>query len=92
MSLLCRLLQGLASSLIQTTMFSVCTNFYPDNKEAMVGYMEASSGIGLIMGPLLGSILYAIGGYTFIYFSFGTFFIVGGCFVKVIFDDKIDKS
>jgi hypothetical protein len=29
----------------------------------MVGYIEAVTGVGLILGPLIGSGLYSIGGY-----------------------------
>ena len=92
MSLLNRFIQGFASSLIQTTMYSICTNFYPDNKEAMVGYIEAVTGIGLILGPLIGSVLYALGGYKFIFYSFGTFFMLSSLFVKLIFGDHIDRQ
>jgi MFS family permease len=58
-------MQGLASCAIQTVSYSICTNFYPDKKEAMVGYIEAMTGIGLIMGPLIGSLLFSYGGYSF---------------------------
>lgn len=63
LSLLNRFLQGLSSCMIQTTMYSISTNFYPENKESMVGFIEAVTGVGLIMGPLIGSFFYAIGGY-----------------------------
>jgi MFS family permease len=86
-----RFLQGFSSSLIQTTMYSVSTNFFPDHKEAMVGYIEAATGIGLILGPLIGSSLYSIGGYHFIYNFFGSTFVVFSFFIKIIFDDEIDK-
>jgi len=92
LSLLTRFIQGFASSLIQTTCYSICTNFYPDNKEAMMGYIEAVTGIGLIMGPLIGSALYAIGGYRFIFLSFGAFFMISSLFVKLIFGANIDAS
>ena len=71
-------------------MYSISTNFFPDNKEAMVGYIEAVTGIGLILGPLLGSLLYAIGGYRFIFFSFGSIFIIGSASVPLLFDKKVD--
>jgi MFS family permease len=58
-------------------MYSISTNFFPDNKDAMIGYIEAVTGVGLIMGPLIGSSLYALGGYQFIFFSFGTLFVIG---------------
>jgi len=43
----------------------------------MMGYIEAVTGIGLILGPLIGSALYSIGGYNFIFYSFGLMFIIG---------------
>ena len=91
LALLNRFLQGFASSLIQTTMYSISTNFFPDHKDAMVGYIEAVTGVGLIMGPLIGSGLYALGGYLFIFYAFGSLFIVFSFFIKSIFDDKIDS-
>jgi DHA1 family multidrug resistance protein-like MFS transporter len=90
LALLNRFLQGFASSLIQTTMYSISTNFFPDHKDAMVGYIEAVTGVGLIMGPLIGSGLYALGGYLFIFYAFGSLFIVFSFFIKSIFDDSID--
>ena len=57
----------------------------------MVGYIEAVTGIGLILGPLIGSFLYAIGGYKFIFYSFGTFFMFSSLFIKLIFGENIDK-
>ena len=72
-------------------MYSVSTNFFPDHKESMVGYIEAATGIGLILGPLIGSSLYSIGGYHFIYNFFGSSFILFSFFVKVIFNEEIDK-
>lgn len=36
-----RFIQGYASSSIQTTSYSICTNFYPHKREALVGYLEA---------------------------------------------------
>jgi len=91
LALLNRFLQGMASSFIQTTMYSISTNFFPDHKDAMVGYIEAVTGVGLILGPLIGSALYSIGGYLFIFYSFGSLFVVFSLFIKCIFDAKVDK-
>jgi MFS family permease len=76
--------------MIQTTMYSISTNFYPENKESMVGFIEAVTGVGLIMGPLIGSFLYAIGGYRFIFYSFGLLFVISSFFVKSIFPATVD--
>lgn len=72
-------------------MYSISTNFYPENKESMVGYIEAVTGVGLIMGPLIGSFLFAIGGYKFIFYSFGFLFLISSCFVKAIFPASVDR-
>ena len=76
--------------MIQTTTYSVSMNFFPDHKESMIGYIEAVTGIGLIMGPLLGSVLYSLGGYDFIFYSFGGFFLLISFFVKLLFSAEID--
>jgi MFS family permease len=72
-------------------MYSISTNFFPDHKEAMVGYIEAATGIGLILGPLIGSTLFSIGGYHFIYYFFGSIFVVCSFFIKSIFSPDIDN-
>jgi len=36
---------------------------YRHDREKAIGMMEASSGIGLLLGPFFGAILYDIGGY-----------------------------
>jgi len=73
-------------------MYSISTNFYPENKDAMVGYIEAVTGIGLILGPLIGSFLYSLGGYRFIFFSFGGLFVFLSFFVNFIFPASVDKT
>lgn len=80
----------MASSSIQTTCYSIATNFYPEKKEALVGYIEAFTGIGLMIGPVLGSILYHFGGYRFTFYMFGGFFVVFSLLVKLIFPKGID--
>mmetsp|Transcript_16097 Transcript_16097/g.27193 ORF Transcript_16097/g.27193 Transcript_16097/m.27193 type:complete len:167 (+) Transcript_16097:490-990(+) len=87
-----RFVQGFSSSMIQTTMYSICTNFYPDNKDAMVGYIEAVTGVGLILGPLIGSALFSIGGFKFIFYSFGSLFVIFSFFIKLIFSKEVDRQ
>ena len=71
-------------------MYSISTNFFPEDKDAMIGYIEAITGVGLIIGPLIGSLLYSLGGYNFTFFSFGSIFVIGIFFVKSIFGVEID--
>ena len=90
LALIIRLMQGFASSMIQTTIYSICTNFYPDKKEALVGYLEAVTGVGLILGPLIGSFLYSYGGFSFTFYAFGSLFIVFSMFINFIIPSKVN--
>jgi MFS family permease len=87
-----RFVQGLSSCMIQTTMYSICTNLFENDKEAIIGYIEAFTGIGTILGPLLGTVLYSIGGYEFIFYSFGSIFAIMSIFVMCLFDAKVDMQ
>lgn len=92
LSLLIRFLQGFSSCMIQTTMFSLGTNFFPEDKDAMVGYMEAVTGIGLILGPIIGSTLYSLGGYVFIFYSFGSIFVACSTCIRSVFPSYVDNT
>jgi hypothetical protein len=56
----------------------------------MIGYLEAAVGCGLIFGPLVGSLLFAIGGYSFTFYFFGSLFFVFAIFILRIFPATID--
>ena len=90
LSLLNRFLQGFSSTLIQTTLYSVCTNFYPDDKETMVGLIEAFTGVGNIIGPFIGSVLYSVGGYKFIFYAMGSVFILCSSTVRWMLPRDVD--
>ena len=89
--LLNRFLQGFSSSMVQTTMYSISTNFFPNHKDAMIGYIEAVTGVGLIIGPLVGSALYSIGGYRFAFCVYGAIFFFCSTLIKSVFSDAIDS-
>lgn len=36
---------------------------FPDEKEKYIGVLEAGIGIGMLAGPIMGAVLYTIGGY-----------------------------
>ena len=36
---------------------------YKEEREKAIGLIEASSGVGLLLGPFFGALLYEIGGY-----------------------------
>ena len=55
-----RLVAGVGSCCLFTTVITIFTSDYPDKIQIMIGRMEACIGLGLIIGPLLGTGLYSI--------------------------------
>ena len=86
-----RFLQGLASAIVQVTCYSVATNFYPDRKNTVIGILEASQGLGKVMGPLLGTAFYSIAGYDFMLYAFGSLFMLISFFIPCLMPKSIDK-
>ena len=82
-----RFLQGASSSFVQTTCYSIATNDFPEKKEQIVGWVEALTGVGLIMGPILGSTLYSLLGYANTFFIYGSFLVLLSLVIKCMFPD-----
>lgn len=85
-----RFFQGCSSTMIVTTIYSICTIQFKEKKEAMLGYCEAACGIGLMIGPGMGSALYALGGYQTIFYSIGLFFILIATFIVGFLSKHMD--
>lgn len=64
LSLLSRIIAGWGSALFVISSYSILTSDYPEEVSKMVALMEIVSGLGLIMGPVFGSAVYLIGGFT----------------------------
>ena len=56
----------------------------------MVGYIEAATGAGMILGPPIGAGLYFIGGYELIYNGFGFSFIMLSFTINYILESNVD--
>ena len=58
-----RFLQGYCDSLINITSYSIIMQTFSKEKEIYLGYAEASTGIGITFGPIIGSIIFTFLGY-----------------------------
>ena len=87
-----RFWQGLASCSIQTTSYAIVSVSFPNDQEKYIALIETAVGVGLILGPVIGSSVYAISGFS------STFFIIGGVFLfltpilYVLIPNSIDKN
>jgi MFS family permease len=73
-----RFLQGTGDVMIQFTCYSVITNVFSDNMMKYIGYCEIYVGIGLGLGPMIGSAVYPYLKYD------GTMYFFGGLNVIVM--------
>lgn len=78
-SMVFRFIQGIGNAMIQTACYAIITFVYSENREKYLGYAEAFTGIGLMLGPVIGGFFYSFFGY------FGSF----ACFSGVIFFSMI---
>lgn len=79
-----RLLQGCSSAIIQTTCYIIITKFYPSMQSMLIGYIEATTGLGIILGPLIGSCLYSKLEFQWTFYSYGSCFLlfsIAACFL-----------
>lgn len=58
-----RFLQGYCDSLINITSYSIIMQTFSKEKEIYLGYAEASTGLGITFGPIIGSIIFRFLGY-----------------------------
>ena len=81
---------GIGAGLNTTCAIAVIINHFPEDRELNLGILEGGCGLGLLLGPMIGSFLYALGGYQAPFFTLGTIYLLMfpllTCIVK-----KLDK-
>jgi len=50
---------------------AILISFDPQERERYIGLVEASIGLGLLLGPLFGSLFFYLGGYKAPFLAFG---------------------
>ena len=64
-----KFLCGLGAGINSTSSMAIIARHYKDDRERTIGMIEAASGIGLLLGPFFGAMLYHIGGYMLPFFA-----------------------
>ena len=54
---------------------AILSSFEFSEREKYIGWVEAATGVGLLFGPLLGGMLFTIGGYITPFITFGKYSI-----------------
>ncbi|CAG9313470.1 unnamed protein product [Blepharisma stoltei] len=75
-TLISRFCQGLGAGAISTATFAIIACVYSEKIELVLGFVQSVTGVGFLMGPLVGSGLYALEGFSFLFFTYGTIFLI----------------
>jgi MFS family permease len=70
-----RMLQGVSSVMINTTLFSIGALYYKDHSMAYISYITAMEGLGTALGAPLGAVFYTLLGYDAIFICCGALMI-----------------
>lgn len=76
-SFIAKAVLGIGSGMNSTAIISIIASIYKHDREQYLGMVESSSGIGLLLGPIAGSLLYLAGGYVLPFAVLGgTYFLI----------------
>ena len=67
---------GIGAGLNSTTSIAILTSNYKDERDAMMGYLEAATGLGFLFGPMIGSASYAVGGFILPFYGLGSLYLL----------------
>jgi MFS family permease len=83
-------LQGCGEVIIKSSIYSVVVNMYPENEVEFLSYIQSIKGISMLVAPFTGGMLFKVGGYNFLFYFFGTIFLITSLVVKAIFGEETD--
>lgn len=58
--------------MVATSAYSIVSIEFPENRDIYIGYCQTAVGLGLLMGPVIGTSIYGFAGYQ------NTFYILAG--------------
>lgn len=97
--LILRFIQGIASALLNTSAYSFASLLFPNKEklESAIQMLEATSGIGLILGPIIGSSIYTQVGFKNTFRFLGAAMVPLGIILNCIFlkvrnDNKTEEQ
>ena len=80
-SVLARGIQGVGLGAYGSIAFAYLPLLYPETVAKKVAFMELLTGLGLMLGPLLGGVLFELGGYQCPFYVMSAIFIIATPFI-----------
>ncbi|CAG7822490.1 unnamed protein product [Allacma fusca] len=82
-SFICRIIQACGDSAYMTASFTIIALEFPNSVGTAFAILEVCSGVGLIIGPTVGGVLYELGGFLLPFLSMGTLLLVMAVFTCI---------
>ena len=87
-----RFFQGLGDILLQVTSYTVITTVFSDDVMKYISYIEITVGLGLGLGPALGSVICTQVGYQWTMYIFGFLNLVGMIICQFYIPKELNNS
>jgi MFS family permease len=86
------LIQGYGNTLTTTTALSLISTNFSEDKQKYIAYFEAAGGLGLMIGPPLGSFLYGIVDYAWTFYLLSLFIGLNGLISYLFIPDQLNRQ
>eukprot|EP00347_Sterkiella_histriomuscorum_P020522 403337480 len=90
--LVLRFIQGIGAAQVQTSCYAIITFVFSENREKYIGMAEAVSGIGLMLGPVIGGAIYTLTDYFWTFFFFAAVLFLSALFTFYAAPNALNKS
>lgn len=94
--LVTRVLMALGCSVFGTASFAIIINEFPDSIAFVLGVLETFTGLGMMLGPAIGGVLYDLGGFHLPFSVLGGIMVltvpIGWCMLPVQDDEKHETA
>ena len=76
LSIVSQCIGGIGAGMNSTTAIAIVTTHFPKERELNLGILEGGMGLGLLLGPIVGTLLYAYGGYLAPFWTVGAICLI----------------
>lgn len=91
-SVVFRLISGVGSSFIHVAVYAMAAIKWPNEVQDKIGILEAASGAGLFLGPVVGGIVYQLTAYCVPFFGFSAILLVLTPFIVKNLTEELDAA
>lgn len=92
-SFLCRVLEGFGNGCLNSSSSKILMNVFPERKLArMNGILQTFTGLGMLCGPIMGSLLFTLGGFQLPFYTVGVLLLFLSAMNQYLLPDDSPNS